>query len=207
MRRLAALIVMGVMLLLPGTLQAIQPAGAVSRVQGQVTASLNGMPRTLVAGSTILVGDLIETSFGARLQLSMNDGAVITLGESASFSITSYETATENSRGIVAVLQGAFLAASGALAQLGPDRFQITTPTAVLGVRGTEVWGRMTGETMLEVALLSGDSVVVTAGEQRVIMREPGSGVTVLAGQPLPQPKPWGQERLQEAAQAVAFDF
>jgi hypothetical protein len=205
MRRLAAIMVLAWMLS-PGALQAIQPAGSVTRVQGQVTATLNGMPRTLFAGSTVLVGDLIETSFGARLQLMMNDGAVITLGETASFSVSSYETATDQGRGIVSVLQGAFLAASGALARLGPDRFQITTPTAVLGVRGTEVWGRMTGETMLEVAFLSGDSVVVTAGEQSVTMREPGSGVTVIAGQPLPRPKPWGQQRLQEAAQAVAFD-
>lgn len=207
MRRLGAIIVVCGMLLLPGALQAIQPAGTVTRLQGPVTATLNGQQRSLYAGSTILVGDLIETSFGARLQLMMNDGAVITLGEQASFSVTSYETATEQGRGIVSVLQGAFLAVSGALAKLGPDRFQVTTPTAVLGVRGTEVWGRMTGETMLEVAFLSGNSVVVTVGERSVTMREPGSGVTVFAGQPLPQPKPWGQQRLQEAAQAVAFDY
>jgi hypothetical protein len=89
---------------------------------------------------------------------------------------------------------------------LAPDRVTIETPSAVLGVRGTEVWGRIREETSVEVALLSGTGVLVITPEGSVEMTEPGTGLTVTAGAPPPPPKQWSAERLAEAAAAVAFD-
>ncbi len=90
--------------------------------------------------------------------------------------------------------------------KLAPDRFTIETPSAVLGVRGTEVWGRIADEAAVEVAFLSGTGVVVLTPEASVEMTEPGTGLTVVAGAPPPQPKPWSAERLAAAADAVRFE-
>lgn len=189
-----------------GTARAIDLAGRVERLQGSAIAvGSTGFSRPLQPGSTILVGDRVETGADSRLRLRMNDGAVMTLGSSSVVTIETYDEDEAAGKALLDVIQGVFLAASGAIARLGPESFQIRTPVAVLGVRGTELWGDALPD-RLAVAMLSGTGVIVTTAVGTVELTQPEQGVDVFAGQPLPQPRTWSPERLERARVQVAFE-
>lgn len=208
MSRLAATLAAVVVLLFTTPGRAVEPAGAVVRLVGNAIATMsNGFSRPLSVGSTLLVGDRIETAAGSRLQMRMSDDSIVTLGESSAMVIDLYGTAEENGFGLMKVVNGIFLAASGALAKIGPDHFVIETPSAVLGIRGTEVWGQLSDDNRLDVALLSGTGIIVTAQQGQVEMTEANNGITVTPGAPLPAPRPWSEERLAAARETVSFPY
>lgn len=96
------------------------PAGTVSRVQGAAIAVQNATPRVLA------VGDILSTGPNARLEIKMRDEAIFSLGEQAAFVVVDYtfgQGASPN--GVLRVLQGAFVATSGAIAQLSDTGFKV----------------------------------------------------------------------------------
>jgi hypothetical protein len=200
-----ALLLCCVVCLLGGPAAAIDLAGSVAKLQGSAIATAGtGFSRPLQEGSTILVGDRIATGADSRLRLRMTDGAVVTLGSTSTMTIEAWNEDANLGVAALNVVEGVFLAASGAIARLGADRMVVTTPVATLGIRGTEVWGEAFPD-RLAVALLSGTAVVVDTPQGAVEMNVPGSGLDVVAGEALPPIKQWGPPRLQKAADAVAF--
>jgi FecR protein len=204
---LGRLLVLVIILLGAGSpASALDLAGSIERLQGSAVATgTTGFSRPLQPGSTILVGDRLTTASNSRLLLRFHDGASVTLGSNSTMTVETYDEDPAQGRSIIGIAEGVFLAASGAIARLGQDRFTINTPSATLGVRGTEVWGDQLPD-RLAVTLLSGAGVVVITPLGSIEMTEPESGIDIVAGQPLPEPKRWGAERLERARQAVAFD-
>ena len=120
-------------------------AGTVSRVQGAAIAVQNATPRVLAVGDRIAVGDILSTGPNARLEIKMRDEAIFSLGEQAAFVVVDYtfgQGASPN--GVLRVLQGAFVATSGAIAQLSDTGFKVQTSAATIGIRGTTVWAGAT---------------------------------------------------------------
>lgn len=184
---------------------AVDLAGSVAKLQGSATATATtGFDRPLQEGSSVLVGDRIATGADSRLRLKMNDGALLTLGSSSAITIDAWNDTETLGQAVIGVAEGIFLAASGAIARLGPDRMVVNTPAATLGIRGTEVWGEA-HPGQLAVALLSGTGVLVDTGNEQIELTASGTGLDVAAGEPLPPIKQWGPPRLQAAAAAVAF--
>ena len=184
---------------------AVDLAGSVAKLQGSATATAaTGFSRPLQDGSSILVGDRVATGADSRLRLKMNDGALLTLGSSSSITIEAWNESETLGQAVVDVVEGVFLAASGAIARLGPDRMVVNTPAATLGIRGTEVWGDASPD-RLAVALLSGTGVSIDTPQGRLEMTDSGSGLDIVAGQALPPIKQWGPSRLQAARESVAF--
>lgn len=65
MHRLPLALLLVLSILLPVTAAAIEPAGTVTRLQGSATATMpSGFARSLYVGSTILVGDALQTFRG-----------------------------------------------------------------------------------------------------------------------------------------------
>lgn len=205
MRIVGSVVLCFILLLVAPVSRAIEPAGNVERLQGTATAtSTANLTRTLQEGSTVLVGDRIATGTASRVRLRFNDGGSITLGDNTTLTIQTYDTDSPASRGLLDVAEGVFLAVTGAIARLGPDRYIVTTPVATLGIRGTEVWGsQLPGR--FAVTMLSGTGVVVTTPQGTVELAEPLSGVDIVEGEALPAPRQWSAERLERSRQEVAF--
>ncbi len=92
--------------------------------------------RTLAVGSTVYIGDLVQTDGGGEAQLLFDDGTRMVVGANSSLVIEEFlfrGKAAEN-RFAVRALSGAFRFISG---DSGDDNYIIRTPTGTIGVRGT----------------------------------------------------------------------
>lgn len=199
----AALVAICLLLITTPAMAAQVIAGTVARVQGTAMASSGGLSRRLAADSAVFVGDVIATGEGSRLLIRLGEGTTITLGDRSSITIEQPET--EQLGGLVDVLRGVFVATTRAIADLGRNSLTVKTPGAVLGVRGTTVWGEQ-GAGRLGVSMLAGKQVVVTTAYGTVVLDQVNDGTDVIAGEPPTPVKTWGENRLQAARAKVAFE-
>jgi len=129
------------MLLASPQAHAQAPAGTVEFVSGGATIrSAAGQSRPAVRGANVGPGDTVETALG-RLQLSMIDGAFISLQPQTSLRIDEYAIGGSAGRpesGLLGLLRGGLRTVTGAIGSINRPAYRLTTPTATVGIRGTE---------------------------------------------------------------------
>jgi hypothetical protein len=115
-------------------------AGRVDFAIGGATVSgTDGRARPLTKGADLDSGDTIKTNDG-RAQIRFTDGSYVSLQPNTDFSIKeySYDGKTDGSeRGFFGLAKGAMRAVTGLIGRVNRNRYQITTPTATVGIRGT----------------------------------------------------------------------
>ncbi len=191
----------------PGPMAQPIPAGVVERIQGDVLAVQNALTRPLAPGSEVFVGDILSTGTGSRVEIRMRDEAIFVLGEQTSFVIIDYTFGgAGNPSAIMKLIQGAFLATSGLIAESGANTMTVETSVATIGIRGTTVWGGSL-DGLFGVVMLEGTAISVTNAAGQVELTEPNAGTRVPGPGDSPTvPMPWGREILTRAAASVAFD-
>lgn len=116
------------------------PAGSVDFSVGNVVATgADGRSRALAKGAELNTGDRVVTNDG-RVQIRFTDGAYVSLQPNTDFSIRDYryEGRTDGSeRGIFGLLKGAMRTVTGAIGRVNRTAYQIQTPSATIGIRGT----------------------------------------------------------------------
>ena len=180
-------------------------AGIVVRLQGASIAMQDALPRPLKAGDEILRGDVISTGKGARLEIRMLDDAVMTLGEKTIFVVTDYIAEGDAPLSSFRLMQGAFKAVSGKIAQAREGGFIVATEVATIGIRGTTFWGgSLDGD--FEVALLDGKGVYVDTKAGRVELTAIGQGTKIKSADKKPsKPIVWPQKKTDRAIATVTF--
>lgn len=135
MHKLASLLTVLAFAALP-SLALAGPAGNALGVRPDADAALDGATRTLVVGSDIFIGDLVETGPKGQVQILFADNTELVIGPSSALTIEDYLIRNDGSPGKLTVdmLSGAFRFATGDSAK---NRYLINTPTGTIGVRGT----------------------------------------------------------------------
>lgn len=126
--------------------QASQPAttpnlaGKVELVEGDVTVyDQSKKPRKVAVGDTILEGEGIVTGKDGELHLNMEDGGFIAVRPNTKMRIAAYQAQGDDSdKGVFSLLQGTFRSVTGWIGKFNPRSYQVRTPTATIGVRGTD---------------------------------------------------------------------
>jgi hypothetical protein len=107
---------------------------------GDVTATgADGRSRQLVKGAEVQNGDAIDTKNG-RAQIRFPDGAYVSLQPNTQFGIKDFvfEGKTDGSeKAFFSLLKGALRTVTGLVGRTNRDKYQIATPTATIGIRGT----------------------------------------------------------------------
>jgi len=120
--------------------EVLAAAARVDFVYGNVTvAGLDGREQPLLRGSELDNGDTVRTWEG-RAQLRFTDGAYVSLQPQSEFAIRDYrfDGKTDGTeRGFFGLLKGAMRAVTGLVGRVNRDQYQVTTPTATIGIRGT----------------------------------------------------------------------
>ena len=90
-------------------------------------------------GTELDNGDTVRTADG-RAQIRFTDGAYVSLQPNTEFAIKDYRYDGRNDgseRGFFALAKGAMRTVTGFVGRVNRNRYQITTPTATVGIRGT----------------------------------------------------------------------
>ena len=132
----------GIMLAIVSAAFASEASAAAGRAEftiGGVTVARNGVEQPLARGTELDNGDVVRTNNG-RAQIRFTDGAYVSLQPNTEFGIREYryDNRTDgNERGFFGLLKGAMRTVTGAIGRINRDRYQIATPTATVGIRGT----------------------------------------------------------------------
>ncbi len=137
MRQLLGLLTAAMIAAMPGMALAAA-AGSALGVDPAADAALNNETRTLVVGSDIFIGDLVQTGPRGQVQIMFADNTELVVGPSSALLIEDYLLRNDGSAGKLAVdmLSGAFRFSTGDSAK---SRYVIGTPTGTIGVRGTDL--------------------------------------------------------------------
>ncbi len=116
----------------PDAARVLRSEGTTMLVRG---ASYSTPVRTEVP---IRSGDRIRTGADGRVQLRFTDGALISLQPDTDFRVESYAFDASRQRGWFDLVQGSMRAVSGRIGKRDRDDWRLRTPTATIGIRGTE---------------------------------------------------------------------
>ena len=117
-----------------------QTAGKVDLVDGEVKivdAARNA--RIPKLGDVLSVGDSVVTGGDGELHLAMEDGGQMAVRPNTRMTVEKYkaEGGTDD-RSVISLMQGALRSVTGWIGKFQPKNYQIRTPTATIGVRGTD---------------------------------------------------------------------
>lgn len=113
--------------------------GVVSALEGSAQALHRGQTDwgALAGGDGVLLGDRLRTQPVSRLKLLLKDESVLTLGPSSELSVDEQVVASTGGTSALSVVTGAVRAVVPPKYGTPGSRFDVSTPTAVAGVRGT----------------------------------------------------------------------
>ena len=186
----------------PAAAQAV--IGSVVRCAGTCVGVSEGRSESLTSGSVVHLNEKLTTDVGARLEVAFDDGTRVTLGEKAELVLDDFVYRPSGASRFHAAASGSFRYISG---KLGPGASRVatvTTPVALIGVRGTDFWGG-TLSGVSGVVVFTG-SVSVTTAAGTVILSGPGEGTDLSDASVAPSPaSQWSQARIAAALASVAF--
>jgi hypothetical protein len=183
--------------------------GHVSRIQGEAFALHQGALVPLAQGTTVRRTDVLKTGPGARVEITMLDETRLTLGADTMLALERYDLGRQPGPGAVLLLltKGAFRVVTGQLTALRGGPFEVLTPLATIGVRGTDFWGGMLAPDELGVMLISGSGVYIRNDGGKSEITRPLDGVRLTSpSAPPPRPSLWSPELRAQALKSVAFD-
>lgn len=175
------------------TAQAPQAVGSFGALEGGVTVERKAVVQPAVVGGELFEGDRIRTSADGRADITLSDGSRLTLTALGNLVVSRYLISAKQDK-----REAGFDLISGRLkayvsklaASIEQNVWQVKTPTAVAGVRGTEFFvlvddGDDGGEAGTEVIVEEGEVEVSSsdAGIEGIARLVPGQFSRVLAGQ------------------------
>ena len=130
-------------------------------------------------------GDRIRTGADGHIQLRFTDGALISIHPDSDFRIERYAFDPVNQNSFFELAKGAIRAVSGRIGKRDREDWRLKTPTATIGIRGTEF--TVEERVCAAAGCLSGDdpglTVAVIAG--RVAVSNQAGAIEVPAGSTL----------------------
>lgn len=129
-------------LLATGTAAAAETslAGMVKRVSGSVSLERGDSRLPVSAGTLLRAGDRIVTGATGGVGIVLADDTMVTAGPGSRVELADvkFDSTTHEGNIVIRLLRGALHFVTGLVGKQNPENVKIETPTAVMGVRGTE---------------------------------------------------------------------
>lgn len=163
--------------------------GAAAAVRNQVSATQGGDERSLATGAAVLQNDRIRTGEDSVAQLLFADQTTLSVGERSEIVLDRFVYDPSRSSGDVAVslTTGALRFVSG---RQDPRSYQIRTPVATIGVRGTIIDFLLIGGRMFAI-LDEGRASFTLANGQVIELNRPGQALEFFADGTVSDPFTW----------------
>lgn len=114
--------------------------GQVKVAKGQVTIERQGTTMPATVGARLQVADTVRTGADGSVGITMDDDSLLSAGPNSALSLDRYafDSTTNQGRLDTSLNKGTLSVISGRIAKQSPEAMTVRTPTAILGVRGTE---------------------------------------------------------------------
>jgi hypothetical protein len=114
--------------------------GQIKISKGQVTVEREGRTVPGPVGTRLQAADIVRTGADGSVGITMDDDSLLSAGPYSVLSLDrySFDSTTNRGRFDASLNKGTLAVISGRIAKQAPDAMTVRTPTAVLGVRGTQ---------------------------------------------------------------------
>ena len=114
--------------------------GQIKVAKGQVAIERMGKTLPASVGTRVQTSDVVKTGADGSVGITMDDDSLLSAGPNSALSLDRYEfdSTTNQGRLDTSLNKGTLAVISGRIAKQSPDAMTVRTPTATLGVRGTE---------------------------------------------------------------------
>lgn len=180
---------LAVLAFLPASLALAAPAGQISESTGYVTVGVPTLPpKSAKKGSGVEAGQVITTGKDGQAVIKFQDGQIIALKSNSIFRVNSYQfdqAAPEKGESVFALLQGGLRAVTGLIGASNKEKWRLATPTATMGIRGTDFLVEIDQAVYMQVnsgsvaATNAGGSLIVNVNEAGVITSAQVAGTAV----------------------------
>lgn len=177
-RVFAAAVFLWVGALVP-SLSSAADAGRVSSAQGDANLLRDTTQVKVMTGSTIQSGDEIRTGYPAQVMMEMADGSKFALPHDTNFKVDKFAQSSSGGSAIFTLLKGAFRTVSGLIGKGGADNYQMNTPVATMGIRGTDY----SAVFKADGGKRHPDGLYAKVTKGRIVVNNDGGLIEVLAGQ------------------------
>lgn len=115
-------------------------SGVFKNLEGEVTVVRAGQSLPVVSGGGLMEGDRVVTGPKGAAAVTLKDGTVVSVGPNSSLDLTHYvfDPTSQNGSLLLNLIQGTVRMVTGIMGKTNPDLIKLTTPTSVVGVRGTD---------------------------------------------------------------------
>lgn len=115
-------------------------AGIIELIEGDVRVfDVDRKPRSAARGDKVYEGESIVTGRDGEVHLSMEDSGFIGVRPDTRMRFTRYQARGETTdASVIGLLKGAVRSVTGWIGKYNGSSYQIRTPTATIGVRGTD---------------------------------------------------------------------
>ncbi|HET9045692.1 MAG TPA: FecR family protein [Casimicrobiaceae bacterium] len=114
--------------------------GQIKVSKGDVAIERSGQTLPGAIGLHLQTADVIKTGSDGSVGITMSDNSLLSAGPNSVLSLDRYafDTTTNNGNFDSSLRKGTLSVVSGRIAKQSPEAMTVRTPTAILGVRGTE---------------------------------------------------------------------
>ena len=114
--------------------------GQIKVAKGQVAIERQGKTLPATVGTRLQTSDIVKTGADGSVGITMDDDSLLSAGPNSALSLDAYafDSTTNQGRLDTSLNKGTLSVISGRIAKQSQDAMTVRTPTAILGVRGTE---------------------------------------------------------------------
>ena len=114
--------------------------GQIKVSKGDVAIERGGQNVPGAVGARLQTSDVIKTGADGSVGITMSDNSLLSAGPNSILSLDkfAFDTTTNQGQFESSLRKGSLSVVSGRIAKQSPDAMTVRTPTAILGVRGTE---------------------------------------------------------------------
>ncbi|HEX3060432.1 MAG TPA: FecR family protein [Usitatibacter sp.] len=115
-------------------------AGLIKVSKGNVQIERNGARMAAPVGASVQASDVITTGADGSAGITFTDNSLVSVGPNTVFAIDKYrfDSTTHAGEFEGSLKKGRLAAISGKMVKASPESMKIRTPSAIMGVRGTE---------------------------------------------------------------------
>ena len=114
--------------------------GQIKNLRGTVHVERDGQKLAAASGMGVRQSDVLVTGADGAVGVTFLDNSLLSLGPRSTLAIDhySFNTTTHDGRFDTSLKRGTLAVVSGRIVQRTPEAMRVRTPSAIMGVRGTE---------------------------------------------------------------------